>query len=124
MSQQHSLKPSELIDLLLEAARGGAPLDWPKLAFEAERFASDDGSVPASEVAAAVDAWLAANPGAPPNRDGTPRRKLIREGLLAHPQLGPRLRAAEEAEGGGGLSGTYALISLALGARAAGVRLH
>jgi len=53
---------------------------------------------------------------------------LIRTALLQHPQLGPRLQAAElqlqSAQAGRATSGTYALINAALAARRAGVALY
>jgi hypothetical protein len=133
LAGRYGLPPGGALSKLLAAAAAGAPLDWAKLAHEAEQFASAGSDGPCAalpEVAEAVAAWVAANPGAA-NRDGSPKRARIRAALLADPRLGPRLAAAEAAagaEGGGGGArsavGTYVLIGLALGARAAGVALR
>lgn len=130
LAQQHGVLETALLEKLLDAAKAGrAPVDWEKLSHEVEQFASE-GAVPLSEVATAIDAWAAANPGALRTKDGSLKMAPIRTQLLAHPALGPRLQAAEaaraQASGSsvGSQSGTYALIRMCLGAKAAGVALH
>jgi len=68
MAAQYGVLPTTMLQKLLNAAAQGLPTDWGKLVHEVEQFASD-GAVALSEVAGAVDAWVAANPGAV-NADG------------------------------------------------------
>jgi hypothetical protein len=137
LAARYGVEPTSLLAKLLAAAAGGAPLDWGKLCHEAEQFATGgDGGAALADVAAFVDAWVSANPSAA-NRDGSPALRAVRAALLADVRLGPGLAAAEAAAGaaaaaeaGGGGSGaraqggTYALINIALSARALGVRLY
>jgi hypothetical protein len=121
IAEQYGVLPGTLLNKLLDGAKGGAaPVDWSKAVHEVEQFASD-GAIAVSEVAPAVDGWVAANPTAV-NQDGSPKKALVRGALLGHPTLGARLQQAEAAAGT--MAPTYALISTALAARAAGVRLY
>ena len=128
LAAQYGVPPSTLLTRLLDgSARRLAPgLDWGKLVRDVEQFASD-GAIPLREVAAEIAAWAAANPAAV-NKDGSPTRTLVRGALLAHTRLGPQLAAAEAAMrvasgSSGGKSATFALINVAIAARAAGVAL-
>ncbi|KAI8464798.1 MAG: hypothetical protein J3K34DRAFT_489968 [Monoraphidium minutum] len=120
MAALYGLPAVEVIAVLSE---GGAALDWPKLAHEAEQYASD-GEVAAAEVAAAAGAWAGANPGG--GGGGAARAAAVArlgEALLADPRLGPRLRRVEAEAGGGGAEGAAVLAALWLGAWGAGVPL-